>query len=89
MATSTIKSNIEIINELKRTGALKSLVSSGLFPSKVVYHMEIYFYVDAKLQSGERKTRAVREAAIQFDIDESSIFRILKSFSSSFLFIFE
>lgn len=89
MPISKIKSNIEIINELKSTGALKSLVQCGLFPAKVVYHREIYFYVDAKVEAGEKKSHAVREAAIQFNIDERSIYRILKSFSSKFLYIYE
>ncbi|WP_207425994.1 hypothetical protein [Pedobacter sp. SYSU D00535] len=88
MPISQVKSNIEIINDLNKSGALKSLVSSGLFPAKVLLHMEIYFYVTAKVDAGERKTEAVRKAAIDFDLDESSIYRILKSFSSKFLFIY-
>ena len=88
MPDSTIKSNIEVINDLEKTGALKSLIQAGLFPAKVILHKEIYFYVSAKLQSGEKKTEAVRNASIDFEIDESTIYRILKSFSSKFLYIY-
>ncbi len=82
-----VKSNIEVLNDLKRSGALKSLISAGLFPSKVIYQMEIYFYIDARLAAGEKKTQAVLDAAVNFNLDERNIYRILKSYSATFIHI--
>ena len=78
------KSNIEVINELYRAGALKSFVRSGLFPAKILLHMEIYYYVCAKMEVGIRKTHAVNEAAVQFNLDDRTIFRIIVSISNHF-----
>lgn len=78
------KRNIEVIHDLQKSGALKSLVSSGLFPAKVIYQMEIYSYVMARMEAGGKKTQAVKQASVNFGIDDSTIYRILKSFSASF-----
>lgn len=74
------KSNIDIINELEKSGALKALIQAGLFPAKILLHKEIYFYVDAKIKSGVNKTTAITWAHDDFGLSTRQIFNIMKSF---------
>ncbi len=74
------KNNIQIINELEQSGALKSLIAAGLFPAKILFHKEIYLYVDAKMKTGTCKTTAITWASDTFGISSRQIFNIIKSF---------
>lgn len=75
-------SNIEIINELEKTGALKSLIKAGLFPSKIYTHIEIYLYVKSKTHVGVGKTTAVTWASDLYGTSSRQIYKIIKSFEA-------
>lgn len=77
--------NLEVLKQLKESGALISLVRGGLMPPKVYRHLEIYYFVDARIQAGLKKSHVVREASILFCIDERNVYRILNSLSRRIL----
>lgn len=74
-------SNIEIINELDKQGKLRQLIKAGFFPCKIFTHRDIYYYVDAQIKSGISKAEAVKQAGVQFDTTNRTIYRVLNSFS--------
>jgi len=74
-------SNIEIINELDERGSLKPLINAGLFPAKVLFHRDIYFFVNAQLKQGIKKKSAVMNAEDRFKVKERTIYRVMAALS--------
>jgi hypothetical protein len=77
-------SNIQVIKELEEKGQLRGLIKAGYFPYKILYHMDIFYYVDAQIKSGVSKTEAVDSAHNHFNKDHRTIYRILKSMLLTF-----
>ena len=74
-----LRTPLVIINELESSGDLKILVRSGFCDVKAFDHLQIYRYIDAKIQAGSKKTHAVNEAAKDFKVCNRTVFRILKT----------
>lgn len=71
--------NIEYLHSLEASGILKQLISRGLLPLKVSYHMEIYMQVEARMKlNGGKKRRAVKEVCESLDIDMWTVWNALR-----------
>lgn len=71
--------NYETLCKLESTGELKSLVKSGLMPIKIGTHLEIYRMVDMRIKTGTKKTEAVLEASVSFNVCRQTVFNIIRS----------
>lgn len=69
----------EILNRLDDSGELKYLVRNGLMPVKIGTHLEIYRFVDAMVQTGVPKTKAVNEASDKMNVCRTTVFKILRT----------
>ena len=71
-------SNIEVLKELKDRELLKPLVMAGIIAPTVLRNMEIYYSVDAKVQTGTSKTKAVKETASCFNVEVDCVWKAIK-----------
>lgn len=72
----------KILTELESRGELKDLVRSGYCAPCVVHNLNIYRFVNSRIETGSTKTKAVSEAAVCFECTERKIWRVLKSFKA-------
>ena len=69
------------ILKLEADGTLKRLIKSGLVSPKVRFYMEVYLDYDKNIQTNPKgsKYQAVIDTASTFRIQESSVYRIIKT----------
>ena len=65
--------------ELQKSKEHKILMRNGFMYPKLNRYIEIYFYLQAKIKSGEKKTDAITWTAEQFGIkSDKTIYEIIK-----------
>jgi len=64
--------------ELNKNGLLKELVKAGIVSPTILFHVEIYFFVDAKIKSGMKIMEAKYYAADKFNVSICTIHRAIK-----------
>lgn len=70
---------LEEIAEAHQTGFLNGLMKAGIIPWQVLQHRDMYQRVDELTKTqGISKTRAANQAALDFNVSESTIFFALK-----------
>jgi len=70
----------ELLNSLFDTGLYAKLLKVGLVSPKISTYRDYYLYVDAQITArGISKTKAFKEAAGFYNVDESTIRRAYNS----------
>jgi len=62
------------------SGDLKELIKTGCCNILICRDLELYRYVDARIQTGSKKMEAVLDAEIQFKVCEKTVYNILNTF---------
>ena len=76
---------IELLNEMeealrkKRPDLYQELIRNGLFTSKVLFHREVFLFFDKEKRIGNKTVRSVEKTAVQFNIDERTVYYALKN----------
>lgn len=61
--------------------AMTLLYKAGFIGVKPFFYRDVYLWIDAQMQTrGICKTAAVMEAALKFDVTETTIWNAMKSF---------
>lgn len=64
----------ELLNELFKTGLYVKLLKVGLVSPKIATYRDYFLYVDAQIRTrGIAKTKAFKEAAGFYNVDEKTI----------------
>ncbi|RKR84905.1 hypothetical protein BDD43_5158 [Mucilaginibacter gracilis] len=65
--------------QLKNNGTLKQLVLNGFMSPKIFMYLEIYLWVDARIQTtGKSLSTIVSDAEIVFSVSSATIWRSLR-----------
>ena len=76
---------IELLNEMeaalreKRPDLYRQLVLNGVFPSKMLFHREIFLFFDKEKTMGNKTVRAVKKTSDQFNIDIRTVYYAITS----------
>lgn len=74
------KTTHEILSKLEETGELAQLVRAGYCHPCTFSNLNVFRYVDARMNTGDGKSKAVLCAAEAFDMGVRQIYRVLKTF---------
>jgi len=82
MSKETLYSVLRRVDSASSLGGLKELVSYGIISYSVAYHYEIYLQYDTFKTKGFSKKACIDNVANNFDIDISTVYRVIKSMNS-------
>lgn len=68
-----------LLLKLEQSGDLYLLFKAGFVSYKVLEHKDIYLTYDLHRKQGFKKMQAVKKTADQFELNDHTIFRIVKS----------
>ncbi len=69
--------SIQILDKLQDKGELRCLVQQGLISVNIILWQKVYHAYKFQIENGSTKTGAVNEVGDVFDIDRSTVYRIL------------
>lgn len=75
------QSKIEKVIQLRENGDLKFLLDIGFLSWKVYFYIDVYQTYDILIKTGATKMEAVHETALKFNVDITTIYRVLKKLS--------
>ena len=67
-----------LLLKLEPTGDLFLLFKAGFISYKILEHKDIYLTFDSHIKQGCKKTKAVQKTAVQFKVDDMTIWRVVK-----------
>jgi len=76
---------IKIFNEMEaalnaaRPGLMVELVRAGVISSKLSFYREVFLFYDKEIQTKVEPPQASFNTAEQFDIAESTVYRIIRA----------
>ena len=76
---------IELLAEMedalraRRPGLFQDLIRNGVFTSKVLFHREVFLYLDKEKRLGNGTSVSVKKTADKFNVIDSTVYKIMKS----------